>query len=77
MSLSGLQLCAYGGLGGLAEPDPPLSLGVLVLQPLEATGLAQRLGTQRAQGGGEGFAVFGVALSESNVSISEGSSLGA
>lgn len=58
----GAELLAGGGLGGFAETDFASCLGVLVAELLDVVCLAEGLGADGAEGGGEGFAVFGVAL---------------
>jgi hypothetical protein len=62
VGLGGAQLRTQRRLGGFADAGFPLGVGALFLQPLDVVGLAQGFGAEGAEGGGEGFAVFGIAL---------------
>lgn len=60
--LRGLELRPLRGLGGVADPNFALRVGVPLAQLLDVVGLAKGLGAESAEGRREGLAVFGVAL---------------
>lgn len=57
-----LQLCFESGFLSVCKVDLALGLEVAGLKAGEVLGLAEGVGAQGTEGGGEGFAVFGVAL---------------